>query len=662
MKTIKILLFFCLFQFISYVRAQQIVSLTEPGTFVIGCNYWASHAGLNMWRDWRPEIVESDLKQLSEGNIRIIRVFPIWPDFQPIYQFYSASGSLREIRFKDRPLPAEGIDSKGVSVEAINHFRKLADIAEKYNIKLVVGLVTGWMSGQLFVPPALEGRKILSDPIALMWQIRYVRTFVNQLKDHPAILAWDLGNECNVMEELTTNGAAYLWTASISNTIRAEDKTRPILSGMHGLSAANNAVWRIQDQGELTDMVTTHPYPVFTPYAGQDTRNSIRTCMHSTAESRLYSDLADKPCIAEEIGLMGPSDASEAVTAAFVRTAMFSLWANDCHGLLWWCAFDQNQLKFPPYEWYALERDLGLIRADRTTKPVFQELNNFASFLNHLPFKELPVRKTNAVCILTEGQDQWAAAYGSYILAKQAGLELVFQHAGQPLKDSRVYLMPSVNGSAPISLQKWLELLEKVKQGATLYVSCNEGFLSPFSDPFGLEVDSRLSRTGNATFGSLTDRTFQCEVSASNRFSVHVTTAKVLAVEKDNNPIFTVNTYGKGKIYFLTVPLENSLTNTPGAFLERSAPYWKIYRTISDGSDLQHTVTRDNPFVGLTEHDISPTEKILVAINYSTLQQEVAVQINENWYAEEALYGKLPVNNKIIIKANDALVLKLKKK
>ncbi len=662
MRTVTIVLICCLSLFTSQITSQDNFGFTEPGSFVVGCNYWASHAGLNMWRDWKPEIVEADFKQLSEGNIRVIRVFPIWPEFQPIYQSYGPGGNQKEIRFRDRPLPAEGMESNGISLEALNHFRQLADLAGKYNIKLMVGIVTGWMSGQLLVPPALEGRRILSDPASLMWQIKFVRTFVQAMKDHPAIMAWDLGNECNVMEELDNTGAAYLWTASITNTIRAEDKTRPIVSGMHGLSAADQAVWRIRDQGELTDMVTTHPYPIFTPYAGQDARNSIRTCMHSVAESRLYADLANKPCIAEEIGLMGPMDASTPVVAAFARTAMFSLWANDCHGFLWWCAYDQNHLKFPPYEWYAVERDLGLIRTDRTPKPVFLEMKSFSAFLDQLPFKVLPVRKTNAVCILTEGQDQWAAAYSTFILAKQAGLEPEFQHAGQTLKDAPVYLLPSVDGTSSLRLQQWLAILDKVKQGATLYVSCNEGFLSPFSDPFGVEVVSRQARTGNAIFGMLTDKKFQGAVSASTRFTLNLTTAQVLAVEQDNNPIFTVNSYGKGKVYFLAVPLETSLTSTPGIFCENSVPYWKIYKTLADGSVLPQSVRKDNPSIGLTEHDLSSTEKVIVAINYSTKQQDVRFQVDENWMADKALYGKLPANNKSMINANDALVFVIRRK
>jgi endo-1,4-beta-mannosidase len=29
--------------------------------FIIGVNYWASHAGTNMWRDWNEEVVRADI-------------------------------------------------------------------------------------------------------------------------------------------------------------------------------------------------------------------------------------------------------------------------------------------------------------------------------------------------------------------------------------------------------------------------------------------------------------------------------------------------------------------------------------------------------------------------------------------------------------------------
>jgi hypothetical protein len=51
---------------------------------------------------------------------------------------------------------------------------------------------------------------------------------------------------------------------------------------------------------KLTDLLTTHPYPTFTPHCGQDPVNTIRGILHGTAESRFYADIGCKPCLCEE--------------------------------------------------------------------------------------------------------------------------------------------------------------------------------------------------------------------------------------------------------------------------------------------------------------------------------------------------------------------------
>lgn len=637
-------------------------SITEPGKFVLGCNYWASHAGTNMWKDWRPEVVEADMKQISEAGMQVIRVFPIWPDFQPIHQFYSSGGSLKEIRFKDGPLPGTGPGKNGVSVEALAHFRQLADMAHKHNIKLIVGLVTGWMSGQLFIPPALEGRKILSDPTSIMWQLKLVRTMVQELKDHPAILAWDLGNECNVMEDVADSQTAYVWTAAITNAIRAEDKTRPVVSGMHSLSSGNDAKWKMQDQGELTDLLTTHPYPFWTPHTNNDPANTIRTIMHSAAENCFYGDIGGKPCLVEETGIMGPMEANEFSKTGFLRSILFNNWAQDCHGLLWWCAYDQNQLPFTPYEWYSVERDLGLFRNDRSAKPVVNELTSFKKFLDGLPFEKLPQRKKEAVCILTDGQDQWGVAYSSFILAKQAGFDIEFQHGNQPIKDAQLYILPSIKGLTLINRKDWLGILDKVKEGASLYVSYDQGFLSHFLEPAGFEVVTSQNRNEQVSFVSSDGSIQPFSMSAGRKLNLKATTAKVLGKEADGNPIFTENNYGKGKIYFLGLPMEMNLTRKPGAFTENPAECWKIYKTISAYIVAKNrTVTKTDPFVGITEHDLSATEKVIVLVNYSPEEKEVALTINSGWKVDKALYGNQPSKSSVKLKANDACVLQLKK-
>ncbi len=638
------------------------ISLTGNGTFFVGCNYWASNAGTNMWKDWRSEIIDADMKQISESGMQVIRVFPIWPDFQPIYQYYGDKGSLKEIRFKDRALAASGPGKDGVSTEALAHFRQLADLAQKYNIKLVVGLVTGWMSGQLFIPPALEGRKILSDPVSVMWQIKYVRTLVHELKDHPAILAWDLGNECNIMENVENSQVAYVWTAAITNTIRSEDPTRPIVSGMDDLTSSLNGKWRIQDQGELTDILTTHPYLLWTPYANQDPANTIRAIMLSTAETKYFGDISGKPSVVEEIGIMGPMEANEKVKADYLRSALFNNWAHNCHGLMWWCTYDQNHLDFTPYEWYAVERDLGLFRTDRSEKPLVGEMKKFREFLDKLPFDALPERKKEAVCILTEGQDQWAVAYSSFILAKQAGFDIEFQHGNQPIKDAQLYLLPGIKGLTLINRKDWLALLDKVKEGAILYVSFDEGFLSHFNEPAGIEIVSAQNRTESVSYISEDTNIKPFAINAGRKLNIKPTTASVLAREKDGNPVFTVNSYGKGKIYFLSVPLEMSAIQTTGSFTDSNSEYWKIYQTIgADVIERNRTVTKNDPLIGITEHDLSKVQKVIVLVNYGTNSKIVELYIKKGWTVEKVLYGNEPSNSTVSINANDANVLVLKR-
>jgi len=244
----------------------------------------------------------------------------------------------------------------------------------------------------------------------------------------------DLGNECNAMESVHNYKEAYIWTASVANAIKAEDSTHPIVSGMHGLTSDSQADWRIQDQAELTDLLTTHPYPFWVTHANQDPANTVRTIIHSAAETRFYSDVGGKPCLVEEVGIMDRWKQTTKQSPLFLRSILFNDWAHDCHGLMWWCAYDQNQLQHTPYEWYAVERDLGLFRIDRSLKPMVDELKNFRRFIDQLPFEALPQRKKEAVCILTDGQDQWGVAYSTFILAKQADLILNFSMVISQLK------------------------------------------------------------------------------------------------------------------------------------------------------------------------------------------------------------------------------------
>lgn len=643
----------------SRARDKRRIDLTRSGEFVIGCNYWASHAGTRMWSDWRPAVVERDLRLLARAGLQVLRVFPLWPDFQPLDLLRGGGGHPVEYRHGEEPLEDDEAGRAGVSPEAMDHFRTFLDLAEKYRLKCIVGLLTGWMSGRLFTPAAFAGLNVLTDPTAIRWELRFVRHFVGAFKGHPAVAGWDLGNECNCMGAATRD-QAFVWTASIADAIRAVDPAHPVVSGLHGLSPTGN--WTMQDQGELTDLLTTHPYPVFTPHCDADPVNTIRTILHSTAESRFYADIGGKPCLCQEIGTLGPMIASEAIAADYIRACLFSLWANDCHGLLWWCANDQTALAHAPYDWHAVERELGLLRVDGSAKPVLHALTAFRDFLDGLPFGALPLRTREAVCILTDGQDHWGVAFSTFVLAKQAGFDLEFQYETQPIKDAPLYLLPCLSGHRMISRRRMGELLAKVEAGAALYLSLGTGLPSGFEPMTGIEPQTRERRREGGMI-SLDGLDGAPQVPCGGPFKVRFlpTRARILGREADGNPAFTVSDYGKGKVYFLGAPMEMMLTQAPGAFHSAAAaPCWKVYRHVADEAMRTRVARKRNPMVAVTEHPLSAGRRVVVVLNQSPVPVHEEVELRKGWAVSSVHHGEAGKANgpriTCSLRANDAVV------
>lgn len=631
-------------------------SLDKPGDFVLGCNYWASHAGTNMWADWRPDVVAVDLERLAAHGIQVMRVFPLWPDFQPIVQLYGGQGAPREIRLVgEKPLPDTDAGRAGLSEEMLERFQVFADLCHVSGIHLIVGLLTGWMSGRLFVPPALEKLNVLTDPVCLMWEIRFVDGFVRRFKHHPAVYAWDLGNECNCMAPVPNHQAAYTWSATIANAIRAADPSRPIVSGMHSLTPGGPNPWLIQDQAETTDILTTHPYPYWTPHTRTDPLNTIRPLLHATSETRMYADIGGKTCLVEETGTMGPMLSSDEAAADFARTNLFSLWAHDCRSLIWWCANDQTDLEHAPYAWTAVERELGLLRNDGSPKPVLLEMKHFRDWHASLPFDTLPPRRLDAVCLLTHDQDHWGTAYSAFVLAKQAKLDIAYSYIDQPLPEAPCYLLPSLHYGEAVPSKRWRELLARAEAGATLYISLDDGILDKFNQVCGVELLVRGFRRG--PYPITLDSGETLNVTSGEEIRLRAVRAEVLAQEADGNPVYIRASYGKGWIYVLTFPLEMQLTLTPGAFHAASAqPYFRIYQAFGETFRARRVLRVEHPMLGVTEHEVSMDEHIVVIVNYTPEEVTFHPVLQGGWKISKSLYGQAPVHEQANIPHHNALV------
>lgn len=600
--------------------------------FIIGCNYWASNAGVEMWRKWDEKIVRNDVKTLSENGIDYMRVFPNWRDFQPVHPFMKGGANTLERFVTDDGRPFE--NDCYLDETMLERFGIFCDICEEYNVKLIVGLVTGFMSGRMYVPPILYNKNLFTDTTALYLQQKLVEGMVKTFKNKPAIYAWDLGNECNSMSVSSNTFVARNWTMLISNTIRAYDSTRPVVSGMHSIYPDDeNRIWTIGGQAEGCDILTTHPYPFWVNYAERDKNATVRTAMHATCQTKFYAEVGGKPCFAEEIGTMGNMLCDMEQAARFMRVNLLSNWANDSLGVMWWCGHEQSKLTTEPYISNTCEVELGMLDINMQPKPVLKETKRIGDIIKNFDF-DLPKADVDAVCILTKDQDQWGVAYMTYILAKQAGLNISFCYSEYGIPEAQRYILPSVSKFHIMQRDKYLELRERVKNGAELYVSMDDGLMTEFEDLMGLHITDSCLENGTHTveFGG------EKIEFARNRFFDSVPAgAEVLATDDKGNITVAEHNFGKGKVKFVGFPLETMLLEKSNAFSDN---YYVVYKELFKDCVNEHIVVSGNKNTCVTIHQ-GENEIYAVVINYSGEDLNPELKIKDGYKIDSVIYGDI---------------------
>lgn len=595
--------------------------------FILGCNYWASNAGADMWRNFDLKIIEKDIKALSENGVKQIRAFPNWRDFQPVEPLWACEGNLARYTVKGKELTDNPYYLDEIMLDRFSCF---LDVCDRFGVGVIVGLITGWMSGALFIPTALYGEDIISSPTAQYFEQLFIKGFVERFKERKCIVAWDLGNECNCCGKAKSRFDAANWVALISNAIRASDPGRQILSGMHSLSV-DGGKWVISDQALFLDMLTTHPYPYWCQFTRIDETLSLRTTFLPTAQTKLYSDIGGKPCLAEELGTMGPMLCSDENAASFLRINMFSLWANGASGVMWWCGHDQTELDPFPYSDQMVERELGLLDNSHNPKPVLKEMEAFSQWLDKLDF-ELPPAQTDAVCLLTRNQEHWGVGYMTYVLAKTAGLNCRFAYVNNELPDSPLYIVPSVNEVASMTKGRYEELKGRIRDGADLYISLDNAVLSEFEDLSGMKISDSYEFLENVTY-DLAGIKLEC--SRTRNIIMTPLNAEVLAYDNQSRPFISVNRYGKGRVFVVNAPIEANLIHKRHAFdLGTSA----VYRVLFEEHLKKNPVKTNNPDLIMTYHPAS-AGGFVVVLNHYADEKDFLLEIDQGYSVKKIYYG-----------------------
>lgn len=297
---------------------------------------------------------------------------------------------------------------------------------------------------------------------------------------------------------------------------------------------------------------------------------------------------------------------------------------------------DMEHLPYAPYDWCACEQELGLLRSDGTPKAMASEMLDFKNFVEKQA--PLPPYQQDAVCILSKNQDTWAVTYTVNLLCKQAGLDVKFADGEAVLPKAKVYLLPSVTGDA-IPKRTWKYLMEQVEQGATLYLSWQDAILAGFEKIAGLKVISNAMRQNPNATVSLP--CLQTELALRNERRMKLTVyqdAEILGTEADGNPAFTCHTYGSGKVYFLSFPMERVLADQPRAF--ENTEYYRLYQFMFSGIADRKITAKSSPQLAITEHPIDESRCTVVAQSYSP-EGTYTLTVKAGWHLQSVEYGKV---------------------
>jgi hypothetical protein len=304
-----------------------------------GANYWPSHAGPGMWRDFRPAEIEADLLALRDAGVGTLRAFLLWPDFMPS---------------PDRVEP-----------DMLDRLASFVALVERSGLRLQLAMLVGHMSGQNWSPPWLD------DPSAayeredlLVAQELLVRAAVERVRSSPAVEAYALTSEYPHFTGGVASGAVERWAARLYGAAKELDPDRAVTLG--------DGAWYVL--GQSNGFAPTHPQDALGPHLYlADTDADRLVAGYGLAVATAGALAGERPVWLEEFGAPHTVFGEEEVAAWAGRVA-FEARLQGATRVCWWCATDIELPGTDPYRHHGFEMRFGLLRADRSPRPVAMAL------------------------------------------------------------------------------------------------------------------------------------------------------------------------------------------------------------------------------------------------------------------------------------------------
>lgn len=188
------------------------------------------------------------------------------------------------------------------------------------------------------------------------------------------------------------------------------------------------------------------------------------------------------------------------------------------------------------------------------------------------------------------------------------------------MPDAKCYFFPNCFERGNLPHHRWDVLKEKVRNGATLYLSWNQTYITDIEEVFGVRVEEYRPRKGAETvdLGG-----FCVSVKLADETVFSPTTAEVLARDGKGVPVLFMNRYGKGKAYLLSF--------APEADAGHELYEGDFYRLYSRVCPVRRIVSVPSPEVSVSEHFVSARKAYVVGVNNSLRPFAGAVSVAPRW-------------------------------
>lgn len=318
-----------------------------------GVNYTPRQGWFHHWLDFDLDAARSDLDAIAALGFDHVRVFPLWPVFQP-----------------NRTL---------IRPDAVRQLVSLADAAGERGLDVSVDGLQGHLSSFDFRPSWISSwhrRNMFTDPDVVVAEATYLRTLAAALADRANFLGMTLGNETNQFSDgphpdpdRIEPADADAWLARL--LAACED-------GAPGRAHAHcfyDAAWYRDGHPFTPAQAARHGFAttihswVFNGTAQTYGTGSAAVAQHAAYLIELSKAWAldpRRPVWLQEIGAPAPHIPA-AAAGEFARTAITAaLDCPDLWGVTWWCSHDVDRslADFPE-----LEYSLGLLTSDGRVKP-----------------------------------------------------------------------------------------------------------------------------------------------------------------------------------------------------------------------------------------------------------------------------------------------------